>query len=146
MSLPHEEVSILLVEDDDVDAKSVLRGLSKLKLINPVVRVKNGLEALTILRGAENEEVRTLQKPYIVLLDLNMPVMGGLDFLKEVRSDELLRGTVIFVLTTSDADEDRVAAYRENVAGYIVKSDVQNGFNEVIAMLDCYWRIVLLPS
>jgi len=144
MQQNYKEVSILLVEDDDIDAKGVERAFRNLKLINPVVRAKNGLEALSILRGEAQET--TIERPYIVLLDLNMPIMGGLEFLSEIREDESLRDTIVFVLTTSEADEDRVAAYKEHVAGYIVKSDVRDGFNKVIEMLDHYWRVVLLPS
>jgi len=137
----YEEVSILLVEDDDIDAKAVQRGLKKLKLVNPVVRVKNGLEALVALRNK-----RAIQRPNIILLDLNMPIMGGIEFLKEIRNDPQLHDSIIFVLTTSNSDEDRVAAFKENVAGYIVKSDVKDGFDKVMNMLDHYWRVVLLPT
>ena len=140
MDKNYNEVSILLVEDDDIDAMAVERGVRKLKLANPIHRVRNGLEALDKLRN------NTLQPPYIILLDLNMPIMGGLEFLQILREDAELKGSVVFVLTTSAADEDRVAAYNENIAGYIVKSDVKEGFHQVINMLDCYWRVVLLPS
>lgn len=135
------EVSILLVEDDDIDAKAVQRGLNKLRLANPIIRAKNGIEALEMLRD-EN----VIKRPNIILLDLNMPLMGGLEFLQEIRQDPDLSDSVIFVLTTSSADEDRVAAYKEHVAGYIVKSDVKDGFDKVINMLDHYWRVVLLPT
>ena len=137
----YSEVTILLVEDDDIDAKSIERELRKLKLVNPLHRAKNGLEALQVLR-----EKSTVKRPYIVLLDLNMPVMNGLDFLHEIRADNELGDSIVFVLTTSSADEDRVAAYKEHVAGYIVKSNVKDGFPEVIEMLDHYWRVVLLPT
>ena len=143
MARNYEEVSILLVEDDDIDAKSVERAFRKLKLVNPLYRAKNGVEALSMLRG---EGMQKVERPYIVLLDLNMPVMGGLEFLRAMREDESLADTVVFVLTTSEADEDRVKAYKENVAGYIVKSDVGDGFSNVIEMLDHYWRVVFLPT
>lgn len=144
MNQNYDEVSILLVEDDDVDAKAVERGFRTLKLANPIHRAKNGVEALTLLRGSEKHE--PLPRPYIILLDLNMPVMGGLEFLQAIREDAELQDSVVFVLTTSEADEDRVAAYHEHVAGYIVKSDVQDGFSKLIDMLDHYWRVVLLPT
>ncbi|WP_441002609.1 response regulator [Pseudocolwellia agarivorans] len=137
----NKEVSILLIEDDDIDAKAVQRVVKKLKLTNPIIRATNGAEALEILR---NKEV--IAKPYIIFLDLNMPIMGGLEFLKNIRKDEYLRDSIIFVLTTSAADEDRVAAYSENIAGYIVKSDVQGEFDKVLKMLDYYWHIVRLPD
>jgi len=141
MSSDYGEVSILLVEDDDIDAKAVERGFAKLKLANPIVRTKNGLEALELLRQPD-----AIQRPYLILLDLNMPIMGGLEFLKIIRQDEELKNTIIFVLTTSSADQDLVAAYNENIAGYIVKSDVKGGFDKVINLLDCYWRVVMLPK
>lgn len=143
MTRNYKEVKILLVEDDDIDAMSVERGFRKLKLANTMYRAKNGLEALSILRAKDEDAI---MRPYIILLDLNMPVMGGLEFLKALREDESLRDSVVFVLTTSEADEDRVAAYREHVAGYIVKSDVKNGFSKVIDMIDHYWKVVLLPG
>ena len=141
MSSHYGEVSILLVEDDDIDAKAVERGFAKLKLANPIIRTKNGLEALQLLRQPD-----AIQRPYLILLDLNMPIMGGLEFLKIIRQDEELKNTIIFVLTTSSADQDLVAAYNENIAGYIVKSDVKGGFDKVINLLDCYWRVVMLPT
>ncbi|WP_299662804.1 response regulator [uncultured Psychromonas sp.] len=141
MSSHYGEVSILLVEDDDIDAKAVERGFAKLKLANPIIRTKNGLEALELLRQPD-----AIQRPYLILLDLNMPIMGGLEFLKIIRQDEELKNTIIFVLTTSSADQDLVAAYNENIAGYIVKSDVKGGFDKVIKLLDCYWRVVMLPT
>jgi CheY-like chemotaxis protein len=141
MNKNYGEVNILLIDDDDIDAKAVERGMRKLKLANPIFRAKNGLEALEIL-----SDKTLISRPYIILLDLNMPLMGGLEFLQKVREDDDLKDAIIFVLTTSAADEDRVAAYKENIAGYIVKSDVKEGFDNVITMLDCYWRVVLLPN
>jgi len=141
MSINYGEVSILLVEDDDIDALAVQRGFKKLKLANPIIRTKNGLEALQLLRSAES-----IQRPYVILLDLNMPIMGGIEFLQNIRKDENLKDAIIFVLTTSSADQDLVAAYNENIAGYIVKSDVKGGFDKVINLLDCYWRVVMLPK
>ena len=145
MNQDYDEVSILLVEDDDIDAKSVERGLRRLNLANPLHRAKNGQEALDILRGTASNQGK-FNRPYIILLDLNMPVMGGLEFLRCIRDDEELADAVVFVLTTSSADEDRVAAYKEHVAGYIVKSGVKGGFSQVVEMLDHYWRVVLLPT
>lgn len=141
MDSNYGEVRILLIEDDDIDAMAVERGIRKLKLANPICRAMNGLEALEILRDKD-----AITRPYIILLDLNMPIMGGLEFLKKIREDRDLKDSIIFVLTTSAADEDRAAAYEENIAGYIVKSDVKDGFHQVINMLDCYWRLVLLPK
>lgn len=143
MDKNYHDVSILLVEDDDIDARAVKKALERLRIVNPLYRAKNGVEALEILRG-ENQAA-TVIKPYMVLLDLNMPMMGGIEFLQEIRKDEKLHDMVVFVLTTSMADEDRVAAYNEHVAGYIVKSDATSGFLDVMEMLEHYWRIVALP-
>ena len=141
---PYKDVTILLVEDDDVDAMTVERALEKLRILNPYIRAKNGVEALEILHG--NDQAPPLERPYLILLDLNMPLMGGIEFLQEVRKDPKLKDSVVFVLTTSSADEDKVAAYNEHIAGYIVKYNVKQGFSEVIEMLDSYWRVVVLPG
>lgn len=136
----YEQVTLLLVEDDDVDALGIERALKKLKIINPVQRAKNGVEGLKLMRELDFES-----RPFIVLLDLNMPLMNGLEMLEVIRSDENISKSVIFVLTTSKADEDKVAAYKKNVAGYIVKSQVADGFVKVIEMIDHFWRVVELP-
>ncbi|HCE3682861.1 TPA: response regulator [Vibrio parahaemolyticus] len=132
-------VNILLVEDDDIDAMGIERALNTLKLLNPIYRARDGIEALECVRNGE------IPPPCIVLLDLNMPRMNGLEFLGEVRRDDELCSLVIFVLTTSRRDEEITAAYEKNIAGYMVKSSVSQDFNEVLAFLDNYWRIVELP-
>lgn len=136
----YKHVTILLVEDDDVDAMSVERAFKKLKIINPIVRAKDGTIALKLLKEG------TVSKPYIMLLDLNMPRMGGLELLTEVRKDEGLKNSIVFVLTTSKDDEDKLAAYDQNIAGYIVKEKLQHGFDELVKLLDHYWRLVELPD
>ncbi len=133
-------VTILLVDDDDVDAMGVQRALQKLKIVNPLVRARDGLEALMLLRTPD-----AVQRPYLILLDLNMPRMNGIEMLIELRQDPALCSSVVFVLTTSQDDEDKFAAYNKNVAGYIVKKQVGDGFMRVMEMLDHYWRVVELP-
>lgn len=139
-----KDVSILLVEDDDIDAKSVERALQKLKIINPLIRAKDGVDALDLLRG--NKDKAPLAKPYIILLDLNMPRMNGIEFLHALRNDPDIQDSIVFVLTTSNADEDKVAAYKEHIAGYIVKSSVQDDFLDVLGLIDHYWRVVSFPD
>ena len=134
--LNYTDATILLVEDDDIDAMIVQRAFKKLRIINPIVRAKDGIVALDLLRNA------SVSRPYIILLDLNMPRMGGLEMLKELRSDEVLKNNVVFVLTTSKDDEDKFAAYSQNIAGYILKENLQDGFDELVKLLDHYWRIV----
>lgn len=136
-------ITILLVEDDDGDAKAVRRTFEKEKIANRIVRAIDGVEALEMLRGTNGRE--KIHPPYILLVDLNMPRMGGLDLLKAIRADEELRGNVIFILSTSNREEDKKAAYDLNVAGYIVKERAGQDFLNVITLVDCYWRIVELP-
>jgi len=136
----YKEVTILLVDDDDVDAMGVNRALKKLKILNPIVRACNGMEGLVLLRDPD-----AIRRPYIILLDINMPCMTGLEMLAELRKDANLSSSVVFILTTSKTDEDKCAAYQQHIAGYIVKNQVGDGFTQVMEMLECYWRVVELP-
>jgi CheY-like chemotaxis protein len=136
----YKHATILLVEDDDIDAMSVKRAFNKLRIANPIVRAKDGMIALELLRNG------TVTKPYIMLLDLNMPRMGGLELLTELRKDENFKNSIVFVLTTSKDDEDKLAAYDQNIAGYVVKEKLQHGFDELVKLLDHYWRLVELPD
>ncbi len=136
--------TLLIVEDDELDLMGIQRALKELKINNPMARAKDGLEALDMLKGQNGHE--KLSKPYIILLDLNMPRMDGVEFLEAIRKDENLKRSVVFVLTTSDADTDIMRAYNYNIAGYIVKSDAKESFKEAISLLDTYWTIVLLPE
>lgn len=137
----YREVTIVLIEDDDVDVMGIHRALKKLKILNPVVRARDGLEGLAVLRDPQ-----AVQRPYIILLDINMPRMNGLEMLAELRKDPVLSSSVVFILTTSKADEDKMAAYQQHIAGYIVKNNVGNGFLQVMEMFDRYWRVVELPE
>lgn len=137
----YREVTILFVDDDDVDYLGLQRALSALRILNPVVRARDGLEALEMLR-----QPGRVPRPFLVLLDINMPRMSGLEMLATLRNDPELAATVVFILTTSKDEQDKVAAYRLNVAGYIVKNHISAGFSEVLGMLDHYWRVVELPN
>ena len=138
------EVTILLVDDDDVDVESIRRALKKAKIANPVVVAHDGVDALDALRGTGGRE--RVASPYVVLLDLNMPRMSGLEFLDEIREDTALRRAVVFVLTTSNAERDRAAAYDRLIAGYMVKSRVGQDFLDLLSMLGAYWKVVELPE
>ena len=142
--MQHKEVTFLLVEDDDVEVMVLKRSFAKLKIANPIVEAHDGIEALDILRGENGCE--RITKPYIVLLDLNMPRMNGIEFLEAVRKDPDLNGVVVFVLTTSNDERDKFKAYQQNVAGYIVKSNAGQAFVNALDMLDRYWRVVALPG
>ena len=133
-------IKVLLVEDDDGDAKAIKRAFSKAKIANPIVRAIDGVEALELLRGNN-----AITKPFIMLIDLNMPRMDGISLIKEVRGDNKLKHAIIFVLTTSKKDEDKIAAYDLNVAGYILKERAGEDFLNITELLDAYWRIVEMP-
>lgn len=136
----YREASMLLVDDDDVDVMGINRALKKLGIGNPVIRAHDGQEALTMLRTPG-----VVHRPCVIILDINMPRMNGLEMLAELRKDPLLTRAVVFVLTTSRSDEDKMAAYAQHIAGYIVKTQVGDGFSGIINMLDRYWQIVDLP-
>ena len=114
-----ETVRILLVEDDKIDQKAFLRTLRKLKVSNPVHVANDGQEAWEMMSGENGRE--KLQRPYMTILDINMPRMNGLELLQKVRSDESLRDSIVFVLTTSNDEQDKFEAFNLNVAGYMLK-------------------------
>jgi CheY-like chemotaxis protein len=132
--------SILLVEDDDVDVMNVRRAFERNKILNPLHVASDGIEALEVLRSGRMGDARR-----IVLLDLNMPRMNGIEFLRELRADPALRVTPVVVLTTSNDDRDRVEAYNLNVAGYLLKPVTFLDFAELMAALNRYWTLVELP-
>ena len=144
MQTKHQNVTILLVEDDEVDVRAIRRGLEKQKISNPLIPATDGIEALQLLRG---EGGRTkVPRPYLILLDLNMPRMNGIQFLQELRKDPRLTDSIVFVLTTSAAEEDQVAAYKEHIAGYLVKADAGENFLKAIQLLDKFVITVQFPS
>lgn len=136
-------VNILLVEDDKVDAKAFLRAFDKLKVANPVTIAQDGVEAWEILKG-ENTDT-PFPRPFLIVLDINMPRMNGLELLQKIRDDEHLRDSIVFVLTTSNDEQDKFEAYNLNVAGYMLKSDVGNSFIRAVEMVENYWRVVEFP-
>ena len=137
-------VNLLLVEDDEVDVQGLKRAFAKSRIANPISTARDGIEALEILRGQNGRE--KLPKPHLILLDLNMPRMNGIEFLEEIRKDDELKNSVVFMITTSKADEDKARAYGHNVAGYIVKQDPANTFMEAVSLLEHYWKIVEFPQ
>lgn len=136
------EVKLLLVEDDPLDILAIKRALAKAKVANPLHIANDGIEALELLRGEKGTRIR---RPYLILLDLNMPRMNGIEFLSELREDPKLRDSIVFVLTTSDDDRDIIKAYDNLIAGYILKSKAGDDFVRLIGMLDHYWRIIEFP-
>ncbi|HEY8400596.1 MAG TPA: response regulator [Cytophagaceae bacterium] len=138
-----ELINILLVEDDEVDIMNVQRAFSKNKITNPLYIARNGLEALDIFRGKGPVVVNPM--PKIVLLDINMPKMGGIEFLQEIRKDPQLKSLSVFVMTTSNEESDKIAAYDLNVAGYILKPLSFESFVSAVATLNNYWKLCERP-
>jgi CheY-like chemotaxis protein len=136
-------VTILLVEDDDIDALTVKRCLKQAKITNEMVRANDGVEALEMLRGTH--ATARLTAPYLLLVDIRMPRLDGIGLINEIRKDPKLTRTVIFVLTTSDADRDKMAAYNAHVAGYIIKTGSPDQFLTLATMLNYYLVIVEPP-
>jgi CheY-like chemotaxis protein len=130
-------LNVVLVEDDEVDVMNVQRAFKKNNITNPLFVAGDGLEALALLRDPS-----TPTKNRIVLLDLNMPKMNGIEFLRALRADSQLAHTPVVVLTTSNEDKDRVEAFELNVAGYLLKPVTFTSFVEVMAALNKYWTLV----
>lgn len=135
-----KSLHVLLVEDDDVDIMNVRRAFKKNELAHPICVAHNGLEGLEKLRDGTLPSSRRL-----VLLDLNMPKMNGIEFLRELRKDDVLRSTPVVVLTTSNEDRDKVEAYNFNVAGYLLKPVTFDAFVSLVATLNDYWSKVEMP-
>lgn len=131
---------ILLAEDDSIDAMTVKRALKDLNVTNQLVHTTNGEEALEYLRNGSNS------KPCIILLDLNMPKMNGIEFLRVAKADDYLKGIPAVVLTTSTGDQDKIESFKLSVAGYIVKPVDYKKFVEAIKTLNLYWTLSELPN
>lgn len=136
-------LTILVVDDDEIDRKAAERAFKKVPVANTVVFANDGLDALEVLNG-EHED-RIIEGKFLVLLDLNMPRLNGLEFLNEIRQSEKLKSTIVFVLTTSKAESDLWAAYRQCIAGYVLKDRVGRDFLGLIEMLDHYSKMIEFP-
>lgn len=131
---------ILLLEDDYVDRLTVKRAIRDINIINPLVMVENGEEGLAYLHDNNKPE------PCIILLDLNMPKMGGLEFLEVVKNESAFRHIPVIVLTTSHEDEDRLRSFNFSVAGYMVKPVNYKKFVEIMRTINLYWSLSEMPS
>jgi CheY-like chemotaxis protein len=138
--MAEKQLNILLVEDDQVDVMNVRRAFQRNRITNPLFVAGDGVEGLQLLRDGSVPSDRRL-----ILLDLNMPRMSGIEFLREVRRDPHLQHTPVVVLTTSNDERDKIEAYNLNVAGYILKPVTFVNFVEVMAALNKYWSLVELP-
>jgi CheY-like chemotaxis protein len=131
---------ILLVEDDSVDAMTVKRIFTEMKVKNQLVHVVDGEEALQYLRNHKN------RKPCVILLDLNMPRMNGIELLKVIKVDDDLRSIPVIVLTTSREDRDKIDSFKLGVAGYILKTVDYKRFATIMEIMDMYWTLSELPT
>ena len=133
-------LNILLVDDDEVDVMTVKRAFARANIANQLYVATDGIEALEMLRTDGVPASRRL-----MLLDLNMPRMNGIELLREIRRDPALQAMTVIVLTTSNEDRDRVDAYQLNVAGYLLKPVTFHAFAEVMATLNKYWTLMEMP-
>ncbi len=131
---------ILLVEDDQVDVMTVKRALKEINVTNQLDVVSNGEEALRFLNNSEND------MPGIILLDLNMPKMNGIEFLQIAKKDDKLKSIPVVVLTTSKDDQDKVDSFSFGIAGYMIKPVDYRKFVEVVKTINLYWTLSELPD
>lgn len=131
--------TILLIDDDDIEAEGIQRAFRKSSIKSSIFRARHGIEALELLRSSK------IEQPYIILLDINMPMMNGIEFLKEIRMDKHLSTSIVFILTTSNNQNDIASAYQEQVAGYLVKSKLDSQFTSLIELLTHYSKVIEFP-
>jgi len=135
----------MLVEDDEIDIKNVQRAFAKNNITNPLIVAHDGVEGLDMLRGT-NGFAKVNPLPRIILLDINMPKMNGIEFLSELRADDKLKAISVFVMTTSNEEKDKIDAYNHNVAGYILKPVNFETFLNAISILNTYWKLCERPD
>ena len=139
-------VNILLVEDDEVDIMNVERAFKIADIKNPLYIARNGIEALIMLRGGNEELPQVPHERRLILLDINMPKMSGLEFLQTIRADKDLKLTPVVMLTTSNQDKDMIEAFDLNVAGYLLKPVTFSRFVELMETLNRYWSSSEMPN
>jgi len=135
--MPGNDDVILLVEDDRVDIMTVQRAMKKIDVSNPLYVARTGVEALGMLRGDGHPRIEPM--PSLILLDLNLPKMGGIEFLKELRADPALRTLQVIVLTSSNEPSDRAAAFEYEVDDYIVKPHSFDDFASAMSIILADW-------
>ena len=131
---------ILLVEDDKVDAMTVKRSLRDIHVTNRLLLAGNGEDALQYLREPN------IDRPCIILLDLNMPKMNGLEFLQVLKQDTILKKIPVIVLTTTKNEQDKLESFRLGVAGYMIKPVDYQQFVEVVRTINLYWTLSEMPD
>jgi len=140
------EKTILLVEDDDGDADLALRAFQRAKVTNPLVRVRDGEDALDYLFARGKYAGRDVcDLPAVTLLDINMPKIGGLEVLKAIRADERTKHLLVVMLTSSNEDKDRASAYGHFANSYVLKPADYDEFVVAASQLGRYWMILNAP-
>ena len=130
---------ILLVEDDIVDQMTIQRALKDIQVTNPLFIVNNGEDALAFLKSNRSSPI------WIILLDLNMPKMNGIEFLRIIKKDKLYKKTPVIVLTTSKEESDIIESYNLGVAGYMIKPVDYPKYVEVVKTINSYWNLSERP-
>jgi CheY-like chemotaxis protein len=138
------DMNILLIEDNDVDVEILRRSLRKLGSTGSLMRAKDGVEALEILCDDALRE--QLVRPYVILLDINMPRMNGHEFLAKLRQTDDIKSARVFVFTTSASKKDVELAYENHANGYIVKPDSSSELSDVLRTLQEYWKLCKMPD
>lgn len=131
---------VLLIDDYAIDQRAVKRVFNELQIINPLIIKSDGEEGLDYLRD------QSCLNPSLILLDLNMPIMSGIEFLEIIKKDDRLKLIPVIIFTTSDEERDKIASYRYGVAGYIVKPPEVYKFKEILIKVDLYWSINEIPK
>jgi CheY-like chemotaxis protein len=137
-------LEVVLVEDDEVEIEAVTRALKNLRIAHDLTVYRTATGALFSLHQQRKHLTRAY--PFFLLLDLNIPDLSGLQFLQQLRQDPLLRAALVFVLTNSDAQEDKLAAYDYLVAGYLLKSNLGKDYARLTDLIQAYYEVVEFPS
>jgi two-component system, response regulator len=140
-----DEIEILLVEDNPTDAELTIRALKKKNLTNKLVWVKDGAEALDFLFATGSYADRSEGLPRLILLDLRMPKVDGLEVLQQIKADEQTKKIPVVVLTSSKEDKDIVESYKLGVNSYVSKPVEFDEFTEAISTLGLYWMLLNKP-
>lgn len=135
--------TLLLVDDNELDIERVERGLRRLEVAMPIVTARDGLEALDKLRDPQGGLANS---PVVVLLDINMPRMNGIEFLAELRSDETLQATPVVVFTTSTRPADLREAHRLSINGYVVKPSARDDFMHALSTILSFCQLCHFPA
>ena len=137
-------VPILVVDDDAIDVQAITRAFKKHEIKNPYFVANDGLDALEKLRGT-NGQTQLSPLPRLIMLDINMPRMNGIEFLKELRADPMFHNLIVFMFTSSDHEEDVISTYNLNVSGYIKKPLDFSGMMQTIDILNKLWSQLQYP-